>query len=89
MARDEGMQLVLYSGIAFGEMWAASFKNDVLIGGGKKKTFHHPHYRFMKLLLLNHVILIITDEIQSKAQYLRCYDLLEIQVWRQGNSLSG
>ena len=55
----------------------------------KKKTFHHPHYRFMKLLLPNCVILIISDEIQSKAQYLRCYDLLEIQVWRQGNSLSG
>ena len=40
LARDEGMRLVLYSGIAFGEMWAASFKNDVLIGG--KKTLSSP-----------------------------------------------
>ena len=62
------------SGSAFREMWAASFRNDVLIEKKKKKPFHHPHYRFMKLLP-NHVILIITDEIQSKAQYLRCYDL--------------
>ena len=90
LARDEGMQLFLYSGSAFGEMWAACFRNDVLIGKKKKKKpFHHPHYKFMKLLLPNCVILIIADEIQSKAQYLRCSDLLEIQVWRQGNSLSG
>lgn len=67
------------SGRAFGEMWDASFKNDnVLIG---KNPFHHPCYRFMQLLFSSCVILIITkDEIQSKAQYLRCYDLLEIQV---------
>lgn len=36
------MRLVLYSGIAFGEMWAASFKNDVLIGEKKKKNLSSP-----------------------------------------------
>lgn len=63
MARDEGMWLVLYSDSAFGEMWAASFRNDVLIGKKKKTTFHHPHYRFMKLLLPNCVILIISSQL--------------------------
>ena len=61
--------------------------DNVLIG---KNPFHHPCYRCMQLLFSSCVILIITkDEIQSKAQYLRCYDLLEIQVWGQDNSLSG
>lgn len=36
------MWLVLYSDSAFGEMWAASFRNDVLIGKKKKKNLSSP-----------------------------------------------